>query len=457
MANVFNLLESAEAFCKKALWSYFWTRAVVKYGAEDLLSEADNYDFKDEELSNLFQAFMNGYKEFIDSLKFNPANLTEEAMADAGDLLGTLNKRYERLMEIPYLNMSPEEGYEEDFDPGDFSAFIQRVVNDASQRLNKLAGEDIDIGDLRAGQIAREFNSIQEKAEEGKKEEWSARKVEQALEAHRNWARNLQFIRKVGPSHPDYQRYQKYIETRRRNYQYIMEDPARKEAYRGKAKERQSKWRKALLVKKQELETLLKKTTDPKKRATLEAELAAVQQGLEKREKAEETRAQKVRQLKESGTLTAKIVHLQQKLATLKKDTAKLVKDKAASDPYFTPFKQAVKAAKDTLDQQASPANQELLEDAVRKEAEAIKNYLDKNPAVIKVKEDLVQLYSFRDKLKTLAEAGWTNEGPLPEEAKMLVRQLVIEGEKLVVAYGRVYRGIASTMLEITTMLKTKL
>lgn len=454
MANVFNLLESADSFYKKALWAYFWASSFLKKAEDDLVAESEKFDIKDEELFNQFEAFMSSYKELIDTLKIDPSNLNTETMEDAGQLIDALNTRYERIMNNPYLNMG-EEGYEEDFNPGEFTAFIQKVVNDAGQKLNNIAGENIDISEIGAAQIAKELNQVMLDRGDTKMT-YTGNKVQQLLEAKRTWFKNLMFIKKVGKTHPEYHRYQKYVEGRTLEYQRIQErlrtDPDFAATFRGKLLERKKKYWKNTEKEIQTLEAKLRTETDPKKIEQMKARLVYLRSRYDRAKE-----ALKVKKLKESGNLQGKIVHLQQKLASLKKDTAKIVKDKAAQDPYFTPFKQAVRMAKERLDQEASPANQELLEDATRKEAEAIKNYLETNQAVVKVKEDLVKLYSFRDNLKTLYDAGWSDAEPLPEESKILVHQLKVEGEKLTVMYGRIYRGISATIQEIISILTTKL
>ena len=468
MNKLAKLLQLAESFYQTTLSSLAQAQSftmpddpdegISSSTGGDLTSEADKYDIKDEELFNQFEAFMSAYKELMDSLNVNPSNLTEDAMEESAQLIDVLNTRYVRIMNNSYLNLKSDEGYDEDFDPGEFTSFIQKVVKDAENKLKTIAGSDLYIGEMRSVQYAQEFN--QQMIDRGDKNiTFTGDKVQQLLEARRNWFKNLMFIKKVGKSHPEYERFQRYISGRHKEYQNIISDPERKQAYRSKAKERQTKYRKKLDLRKKEILSLLKTTKDPKKLEELQIELSTIDRQLEQRKTKGQEIASKVREVKQSGSLTGLIVHLQQRIATQRNEVAKAIKTKAAKDPYFDSFKQAVKNAKERMDKEPSPANQNLLEEAIRAEAAAIKNYLDNHHLVKQVKQDLSLLYDFRDKVKSLNEmvANHETAAAISNEAKPIIQQLIAEGETLISTFERVYRSPIATIREILQLLRTKL
>lgn len=160
--------------------------------------------------------------------------------------------------------------------------------------------------------------------------------------------------------------------------------------------------------------------------------------------------AQKTREKKESGSLTGLIIHLQQKLATQKNEAAKAIKKKASQDPYFDSYKKSVQIAKDRLNIEYSPNNQIALDTAIRVEVEALKNYLENHPTILKIKTDLAQIYIFRDAVKNIDE---TNFGVDPNS----INQLIILGEQLINVYGKLYKSPSSSIKDIIDFLKSTL
>lgn len=202
---------------------------------QDLLSRAEEFDIKNEDLFNQFEAFLSGYKALVDALGISSESLSDEGMQELGDLTNTLETRYERLQNNGYLNVSADEGYEEEFDPADFRELIADMMEDANSRFQVAAG-DLDISQLKGLEIARELN--QEALDRGDdKMRWTGDKVQQQLEARQKHLDKVKFRRKFAKDSPEYQR---LIETSRKNYRIIMADPERKEAYRRKARERQA-------------------------------------------------------------------------------------------------------------------------------------------------------------------------------------------------------------------------
>lgn len=450
MSETFKILKLSKLFIKRALFPHLLNKYVLKTitAEEDLLQESEKFDIKDEELFNQFESFMDAYKEFLESLEIDPDNLEQEGMDESAELIDTLNTRYHRIMNNSYLDMNLKEGYDEDFNPGELTNFIQKVVEDAERRIKNIAGDDINISELRAAQFAKEFNQLQEKHEEGKKEEWSAKKIESALAARKEYFSKLMFIKKVGKSHPDYAKYERYIESRKNSYLRIMQDPAAKEKYRVEAKNRQSTWRKKIDSRMQEILEIIKNTRDPKKIKELQDEISKLEAERAKRKQQGVEIATNLRERKKEENMSAFIIHLTQKLATTKNEIKKTLKAAAKNDPYFVEFKERLSEAEKAFKENPSPANQQLLEDAKKADKEAIENHTN----VIKVKNDLIQLYAYRDKIKQLNELKWFDSA-LPESGKPIVQELIGEGGFLVENYSRTYRSPCKTISDIIYIL----
>lgn len=445
MIKLTKLLELAEAFYSKAM------RSLAAPEAPSLFHEADNFDVKDEELFDQFQLFMNAYQELMDNIGFNPKNLTEDSIETAIQANDALSRRYEKIMGNLYLNMNSEEGWGEDFDPGEFTEFIQKVSRDAEEKLKKAVGKDVDISEATAAQWANQLNQAGEQAAqrgESKQEEWSAKKIQYMMEYRKERFQRMMDAKRIGKGHPDYPKFESYMISRHKSYTKIMGDPTLKAEYIEKAKKRQAVWRNKVALRKQELMALINRTQDPKRLAELQTELARIEQEAIKREQKGVEKATKVREKKEAGTLESYIIHLQQKLASLKSETAKSVKEKAKSDPFFTSYKQAVQDAKNRMDRETSPLNQSLLEEAVKAEATALANYLNNDSTVKKVKDDLVTLYAFRDAVKVLQSS---ESAPDPT----YVTAVLQEGRRLFSIYQRIYNRIANTIQEINKRLET--
>lgn len=439
MNKTIRLIKKIDDFCLKALGSFLLIkRAAPPQGfhmpdeeeisdTSDISSRAEQFDIKNEDLFNQFESLMSAYNDLVESLEIDPENLNQESFEEAGQLIDTLNKRYERIMNNPYLNMG--EGYEEDFNPGDFTNFIQEVVSDAEKKLQTIAGEDIDISEMRANQYAQEFNDNKNIDRGDQNITWTGNKVQQNLEARKEWFKKLMFIKKVGKSHPEYERYEKYIQGRRDNFKNFLDNlrennPAGWRAYQDKMNERVRR---------------------------------SYHKNIDKQKEKGKAKAVKLREIKQSATLEGFITHLKQKLATQKSEAVKAIKSKAAKDPLFAPYKKAVADAKAAMDKAPSPTTQEALNNAIRAEAEALKNYLDNHPVVTRVKDDLTKLYAFRDKSKMVSDQGWVGDEGVASEVKPHLFQLVVEGEELVQQFGKTYKSPCAAIKQITDFIKGKL
>ncbi len=456
------LIKKTDKFYRNALWMYFLSKKSLKKEAQtfhmpdddeepfsgrpnvDVLSEADKFDIKDEELFNQFESFMNGYRELVNSLHVDPQHLTPDAMEHAGDLITTLNHRWERILKNPYLNMNEAEGWDEDFDPGEFTDFVQKVVEDAGNQLAMVAGQDIDVDDMKAARMANTFNALTEDERKGEKEaKWSAEKIQKALEYRKTYFNKLMFIKKVGKSHPDYQMYENYIATRKKAYHNIMSDPERASVYKAKALQRHSKYR-AFEERKEEIRLQMERTTDKEELARLEAQLekiSRVEAAYRSRaakavEKIQQTKGKDEvsRQITEGGTLEALIIKLNQNIANIKMGIKKEITKNLADqeDTTFKPYKDKIAQAKASGNAAALKAATQELQAALNKHAES-------NATLVEYVNASKPFYEYRDALKTIWNQGWMNESQPVEEIKSHLMAAIAMGEKLAMIPDRTW------------------
>lgn len=373
---------------------------------QDLLAKAEQYDIRNEELFNQFEAFLSGYKALASALGISSESLSDESMQELGDLTNTLETRYERLQNNGYLTVSADEGYDEDFDPADFRELIADMMEDANSRFQMAAG-DIDISQLKGLEIAKDLN--QEALDRGDdKMRWTGDKVQQQLEARQKHLDQVKFRRKFAKDSPEYQR---LIETSRRNYRTIMADPERREAYRKKSRSRQRVW----------------------------------YGKEEKRTQVVKERAKQLTEKKKESTLSSFIIHLTQRLASLKSDKVKAIKK--SPPPQLRSFIEATRAAKKAMETDPTTGGA-ALETAIKREDQALREHMKE------FIETLMKLYALRDKLKQLDGAGWLELTPLPNE----VRQPITDLAKEILSAPKMgSRGIAEISLRIAELIKGKL
>lgn len=425
MIKFAQLLTTIDNFSKDAHWDY----QLAKFAKEtaDLLSEADEFDIKDEELFNQFESFIDTYRELIGTLGINSSSLSTESFEDAAQLIDTLKTRYDRIMTNPYLNAKGDEGYAEEFDPGTFTNFLSEVAQDAENKLKTAAGEDIDISEVRAAQYAREFNAIDEEYKGTKEDAWSAERVKNALEARKRWFQNLMFKKKLNINDPDYQ---KYIETRRRNYREMVEsfqaNPEKKEYYLEKARQRFTKFYNKLDVKKKEITHLLQKTRDPKKIAELTAELQLIEAAFAQRDERLKKEWQKKKSIQESGTLDGEISKLSSNMANVKMGIKKDITQALASQEgsTFKPYIDRINAAAQSGDANLVASAKKDLQKALNAAAEA-------HPELMAYKEHGAKYSNFINQLKTISKLQWMSPEVDIEQVRPHLEQMRDEGERL--------------------------
>lgn len=438
--KISQLCTIIDAYSTDAHWDY----CLVKYAqtAQDLLAKADTFDIKNEELYEQFETFLSGYKELVDALQITPENLSEQSMQELGDLVNTLETRYERIMSNGYLDVSADQGYDEDFDPADFRELLADIMDDANNRFQVAAG-DVDISQLKGLEIAKELN--QEALDKGDLNmRWTGDRVQQALDARKKHLDKVKFRRRFARGSAEYQ---KLIETSRRNYQTIMSDPARREVYREKSRERQNKFLEGLTPaqidkRKSDLENELAtidRVKDPEKWEFIRRKINTIELYRARQERKttslQERRIVPSSELKDTGvatlTLTSLIQHLTTRIATQKVVVKQKITDrlKKEENSLFKPYKDAIIAAKTSGDKAAETV-------AIKQLNKALNDHAENEPSVMSFISSAKELYAFRDKLKELDKSKWL-EKDIPSEVQPHIQALRAEGLKLAIKYRK--------------------
>lgn len=394
---------------------------ITKLGAEDLISEAENFDIKDEGLYNQFESFMSGYQELLDSLKLDPKNLTEDAFENSKELLGTLDTRYKRLITNPYLDLDESSGYDESFNPGDFTEFVNKVFKSAEDKFKDIGLDETEISDLKANQFANEFNKIQvDRGDQNLR--FTGDKVRQLLEARRQWYQNIKNIKKIGPSHPEYSRYQNFVASRKRHYENLKSDPVRWEAYREKARVYRKKRYEEAKNKESKLLDLIRNAPDEITKARLLEELKVVDKTLNRAKHVEIAKNLKVQ--KESGNFSGLLIMLRQNIANVKMGIKKNITKELSNqeDTRFKIYKDKLIAAKES-------GNSAALE-AATKELQAVLNQeANDHPLIRNYDLNARDYQNYISGLKIIDK--WMS-ADITEEMKPVLQNAIEQGEALI-------------------------
>src|SRR5579859_2398876 len=194
MIELNALFSSIDKFYKESLLRYSqntYLKMMLKYGAssftmpndaegdigeiptssEGILQAAENlsYDIDNENLLNQFDSLLNTYKDFLKSLDVKPDNFNknpeEAAIENIGDIAGlidTLNTRWQRLTNNPYLTLTmDDENYTENFSPEKILNLAQAMVKNANDALEQRAEETRFTTEelTQAQQAAEQFNN----------------------------------------------------------------------------------------------------------------------------------------------------------------------------------------------------------------------------------------------------------------------------------------------------------
>lgn len=453
MDKLAQLLNIINVFSIDAHWDY----RLTKFAADSasLLAKSEDFDIKDEELFNQFESFMSAYRELVDTLEVDVHNFNPDSLEQAGQLIDTLKRRYDRLISNKYLNVTEDEGYEEDFDPGDFTTFITQVAADAEAKLKAIAGEDIDISEMRAAQYAQEFNDNKNIDRGDQNITWTGDKVRQNLEARKRWFQNLMMLKKININDP---RVQHYIATRKKQYADIMADPVRKAAYyenaRKRTKKRYSKIQQEYVNKRKHLKTLI---VDAKRKGDF-AEVTRLTKMLEEIQHVElskeKSTAQRIKKTKSEGGLEGLNIKLQQRIATQKMEIKKSVAERMRQSKN-TIFKSYL----DQLEKARLANDSTAVVNATQQLQKAMGTYAEEQPEVAAFVTNSQAFRMFRERIKDIIERRWvTEEGILPEVVPH-VQNIISDGRELVSQYDGVqfFNPLVNSVKDIITNLEGKI
>lgn len=488
MNKLDKIIKKAEDLYRKSLWSYFMIKnaaeafvmpddeeeldsgeSELSYNAKDpqsILAAAESlsYDIINENLLTQFDLLVNSYRSFLNSLSVSPNDLDEDAQGKAeqsaqetGEIAATLNSRYERLMNNGYLNLSPDDPrWEESFPGFKVMELAQAMFKSAEDLFRSRAGDDsIGIQDIGILNIQNEVKALTGDLQEDAENKRRNNVLGKYKEYQKEYFRKLMEAAKFGETHKQWQAYQNRLESKRNEFAAIKSDPERYKKYRVEATKRQSKhsnFDKRL----SEAELELSRTRDPEERMQLESLIQKIKKSKDRFHTKNVDIAARIKAKKESKELDGLIIHLSQKLASLKNDTAKVVKNKLKKDPKLQPYKDAINAAEKAASMDPSPANQKALENAKRQEYDFVVNYLNNHETVNKVKEDIAMIYPFRDECKKIDESGLLNNDHIDPNLLPIILQLITYGEKVNQNYAQKYKGISATIREILDYLKTR-
>lgn len=427
--------------------------------------DAEKFDIKDEDLYSQFESLMSAYDDLMSTLSIDPEHLNAETMEEAAALIDVLNTRYERIISNPYLNS--DDDYSEDFSPATLTEFIQNVVNDAESKLKEIAGEDVSVDEVIANQYAQEFN--QQMIDKGDKSvTYTGNKVQQLLEARKQWFQNLMFIKKVGKSHPQYQRYESYIESRRRIYKNKIEslkkNPEKYQEYKNNQKARE----RSLYAKRtEEIQKLLliynsnsakigllpngmAKSKLLDENAALKAKMTSISKYLSetkqsmhhvRRDKEIQDRAE----LKSSGSLKGLNLIFKQKAQSSKSEVKKKLLKNIDRHPDIVTIRQKIEAA--FIDYKREPTSEKRAHlESLQKADKQLKDELaSKNPILIKATADIDQLEMFR---KIVDQIVAKNELIMPRA------ELLGMGQELIEKYSEEYKTPCEALSNVLESLR---
>lgn len=427
-----QLLDNIEKYSEVAHRQY----VLIKTAADsaELLAKADEYDIRDEQLFEQFEKFVEYYGKIINKIESVPADKREALkFDDSDDSLSDLyteafTKYFQKLINNPYLDME-RTGWDEDFDPGEFTNLIIDMAKDAHQKIASALGDDfIEEAEMN---LQKEF--VAKTDERDGNLRWTGDKVQQSQEAYQRRKEELAFAKKQNPDDP---RLIAMKEARSRYYLNLKNDPERFEHAKTKTRERGKRHRekhKGVTESRKALKTLKNLVTDPLERARIEESLQQVSHPVIEKGKQKATR---VREQKESGNLVGMLTTLRHAINTAKSTVKQKVTDKVMADvqahggqvpPEFQHFKQQYMDAFMRSDKQA-------MVQVIHALREALSGYGERAPATTEFVNRLNPFKEWREKVLSIETNRWLDPENLAL-TKPHIMQIISEGNQLASAY----------------------
>jgi hypothetical protein len=178
---------------------------------KDLYTEMEENiwdQLQNEELANQFEAYLKSYKAFIDSLN-NPKKFTDALYGNDEyeetwvDYLDALQKRYERLIGSPYLQLDADDPkWEESLDPSEIKDAIEEIAKEANHRMYDLARysniSPDDIDELLENKNEEEIMASTHEMQEGKETDYANRMIGKQQEANKKSREKRMSVGKIG-------------------------------------------------------------------------------------------------------------------------------------------------------------------------------------------------------------------------------------------------------------------
>jgi hypothetical protein len=500
MRKLSKLFQAVEEFYRNAIQAY----SMVKYSAESYVMPDDeddemtasgtvptdthgilkaaedlSYEIDNEGLLNQLDGLIGAYKGFLGSLNVHSDDFSkdaEEAAEDAGNLtsdyIDTINTRWQRLGNNPYLQLSADsDQYTESFPPQRVLEIAQAIVNDVNNKLEAEAAQ--------VGSTPEEMITAQKAADDYNQQQVDRRdpnlrvtgdKVKQQLDANRRYREKLLSIKKMGPNHPDYARFERFEATMKRQYENLINGPNRENVVKRfrdrKASQRQKD--KTLY----DLVLQIQKTNSPGEKSRLTDQLVKAEMKILERKgknlddpfvlnspeiqfalkpeniiaryttrtknlvESDKEEAKKLKALKNAGNLKGLTIYLQQQIANFKGDIAKAVKKKLKNSPALQPYIKAI-------DDATASGDKATLDAAKKAEAAFVVQHLNENEAVKTAVTHLPAFYTFRDICNSLDTSDAS-----------AVSNAILTGEKLISTYGRAFQVPVAAVTKIVNYLK---
>lgn len=455
MIKIAELAIIADDFVKTATWDY----QIIKSAKEsmDLLAKSEDFDIRNEELFNQFESFMNAYRELVKVLGVNPEALDPENFEDAGQLVETLQIRFERIMTNPYLNNDEE--WDEDFNPGDLALFLENVVKDAENKIKLVVGEDIDISEMRANQYAAQFNEENFGSPmENKQNEWSAEKIQNAIESRKKSYEQAKLDRKLDP-----EKFEAFVRARKAKYQAFMDElkknPEKLKEHRDNLKDRQAKFQNKLKNRIKELEKEMAKALGPTRKAEIQAEIDVIK-GQADRNKAVRSKHDKKkmttqlskRERAESSDLDKLVATLGTSISNVKMGIKKSITEKlknSSEHPMFKPYLDKIAAAHN-----AGNKEEEM---AAAKELQKVLNEVgNSDESLVKYNAASEAYMQYRDNVKLAIKQGWLDPEQI-EQIKPHLLSLIEQGKDILAKQDVRFKSPNGIVASIVKVLEDKI
>lgn len=415
-----------------------------EFNSVELLTLAEEFDIKDEDLFSKFENFLKAYKEFLELINFDISNLANEDFGELTELASTLERRYNKIQTLPYLSLAEDREFDEDFNVDDFRNLLNKMMDDVRSKIKSASG--LEISDAAAQQLAVEFNDQRiDRGSFNSGLRMTGNIIQQKLAAVRKYFQNLKF---------NYEKYQAY-KARARDYakKFKEQNP---EMYKALI-EKSSQRKKIKNNKRLELLKLLDQTTDPKIKKELEKELInlelsskryikkdyegkeienvlTIDQALENAKVLEKQRLINQRssninkkERKEAGGIIGSLENLNAKVSDIKGYAKKKAIKKVTTNPSVKKIKSDLNELGEKIKSTPSMELINLQRKLQEQDALLIVELLNKDPEIISAKELANNVLEFRDKVSESFKSGWINEFALPEQ-KEFVKNLINDG-----------------------------